>query len=311
MAPSEPQRTEILITGAYGLLGSRVVPFLARNVPNCRIVAIGRNERQVPDHDSKVKFVHGDLRDKQTWAGLPHSITHVVHLAAVIPWKVEERYKASLVIDNLLPIANLLEQSQRWPNLQQIIYSSSVSIYAPTNQWLNEDSPRGPTNLYGAAKLAGEDLLCSLEARDVSLVSLRFSSLYGYGQYEQTVLPIMVRRAQQKQELLVFADGTRTQDFLDCEDAAQAILLSFQKQARGNYNIGTGTPVSMTELARTVSRVFADQKARIIYQSEKVDGDPGLKLNISKARRELGYEPLVPLETGLEKLKQQMENIKE
>ncbi|HEY8188900.1 MAG TPA: NAD(P)-dependent oxidoreductase [Pyrinomonadaceae bacterium] len=313
MATSESHPPEILVTGAYGLLGSRVVPFLSDNTQNCKIIAVGRSERQAQADvsDSQVSFVHGDLRDKQTWARLPPTITHVVHLAAVIPWKAEERYEASLVIDNLLPIANLLERSQDWPNLQQIIYSSSVSVYAPTNHWLSEDSSKGPTNLYGAAKLAGEELLRTFDARNVRTVSLRFSSLYGYGQYEGTVLPIMARRARQKQDLLVFADGTRTQDFLHCEDAARAILLSFQKQARGNYNVGTGTPVTMSELAETVNRVFADGQSRIVYQSEKADSDPGIKLDVSKARRELNYEPLISLEHGLQMLKQEMKETPE
>jgi UDP-glucose 4-epimerase len=116
----------------------------------------------------------------------------------------------------------------------------------------------------------------------------------------------MVKRALQKQELLIFGDGTRTQDFLHCEDAAQAHLLSFQKQARGAYNVGTGTPVTMSELAQTVSRVFTEGKAPIVYQPEKGDGDPGLKLDITKARRELNYEPSIPLESGLQKLKQEL-----
>src|SRR5207248_4970691 len=105
-----------------------------------------------------------------------------------------EKLKACLVTDNLLPIAHLIESSQRWPNLRQIIYSSSVSVYAQTKEFLREDSLCQPTNLYGGAKLAGEELLGCVESRGVCTVSLRLSSLYSAGQYEGTVLPIMIRR---------------------------------------------------------------------------------------------------------------------
>ena len=293
----------ILVTGAYGLLGSRVVPCLAQNIPDSEVIAAGRTPNQLQAKVANVTGIFGDLRAEAFWASLPETITHVVHLAAVIPWQPKDRYQASLVTDNLLPLAHLIEQSQRWPNLQQIIYSSSVSVYAPTRQILTEESLKEPANLYGGSKLAGESLLHCPDARGILTTSLRFSSLYAHGQYEGTVLPIMVGRARQRQPLLIFGDGSRTQDFLHCEDAAHAILLSFQKQAHGVYNVGTGIPVSMAELAQTVSRVFAQGTAEIVVQPEKPDNDPGIKLDISKARRELDYHPAIHLEAGLEDLK--------
>jgi UDP-glucose 4-epimerase len=311
MESSASIRPVFLVTGAYGLLGRRVVPLLAEKIPGCRIIAVGRGEAKGDVQSPQVEVARGDLRDASLWAGLPRAITHVVHLAAVIPWKVEERDKASVVTDNLSPLANLIEHSRRWDDLRQIIYSSSVSVYTQTGQLLREDSPCHPATLYGASKLAGEKLLCSMEARGVRVVSLRLSSLYAHGQYEGTVLPVMINRARQKQELLVHGDGTRTQDFLHCDDAARAHLLSFEKQARGVYNVGSGTSVTMTELAQTVSRIFADAEARIVHQPEKSDGDAGLKLDISKARRELDYQPSIDLESGLRQLKREMESITE
>jgi UDP-glucose 4-epimerase len=199
----------------------------------------------------------------------------------------------------------LIEHSRRWPGLEQVIYSSSVSVYEPTGEWLDESSTTRPASLYGAAKLRGEELLAGMKG--IRIATLRFTSLYAHGQYKGTVLPIMVKRAQQRQDLLIFGDGTRTQDFLHCEDAAHAILLALQQDADGVYNIGIGTPVMMTELAETVSRVFANGESKIVYQPERADGDPGIKLDISKARRELNYEPRLSLECGLRRLKQEME----
>ena len=301
---------KILVTGAAGLLGSRLVPLLSRSVPECRIIVVARSE-DYRATDSQVEIVRGDLRDKELWLSLPETITGVIHLAAFIPWQVEQRHQAGVVSDNLLPMTHLVEYSQRWPNLRQVIYSSSVSVYSPSVDWLNESSPTQPASLYGAAKLSGEALLSSVNARDVRTVSLRFSSLYAGGQYQGTVLPIMVQRARQRQDLLIFGDGTRTQDYLHCEDAAQAILLAYQQAASGVYNIGSGSATTMTELAETISRVFSDGETRIVYQPERADGDLGIKLDVSKARRELNYMPLMGLEEGLRKLKQEMEDVSE
>ncbi len=300
------QPAVILVTGGHGLLGSRVLPLLAENNPGGEILVVARKEKQRADSSAQIRTIIADLRDENLWALLPTTITHVFHLAAVIPWKAEDKYKASVVTDNLLPTAYLIEHSQRWPRLAQVIYSSSVSVYAPTAQTLSEDSPKQPATLYGVAKLAGEQLLGCLETRNVRMVSLRLSSLYASGQYQGTVLPMMVKRAIQKQDLLIFGDGTRTQDFLHCEDAARAVLLAFQKQAHGAYNIGTGTAVNMTELAQAVNAIFANGESRLVYRPQNMENDHGIKLDISKARRELDFQPRLQLEEGLRHLQQEM-----
>jgi len=173
MESSAPFRPVILVTGAQGLLGTRLVPILARSLPGAEIIVVTRNEKQRRADSSQTTTIRGDLRDENLWAEIPVTITHVFHLASVIPWKAEDRYKASVDTDNLLPIANLIEHSRTWLNLKQIVYSSSVSVYAPTERFLHEDSPRRPANLYGASKLAGEELLLCMEARGVRTVSLR------------------------------------------------------------------------------------------------------------------------------------------
>lgn len=276
-----------------------------------QIMVVARNKSLRNVESSQITTLVGDLRDENLWAQIPKTISHVFHLAAMIPREANEKQKARVVIDNLQPLANLIEHSGRWPNLRQIIYSSSISIYAPTDKFLREDSPVQPANLYGASKLAGEDLLRCLETGGVPTVSLRLSSLYAHGQFEGTVLPMMVNRARQNQTITIFGDGSRTQDFLHCEDAARALLLCFEKEAQGVYNVGSGTPVTMTELAQTVSRVFSDGETKIAYEPAKADGDLGIKLDIAKARRELSYEPQVQLEQGLRILKEEIEDNKE
>jgi UDP-glucose 4-epimerase len=306
MEDSESQQPIILVTGASGLLGSRVVPCLLHNIPDCRILAAARNEKKVQTNNPRVEPVLGDLRDEQFWTNLPDGITHVVHLASVIPRRPEEKTRPELLRDNVLPLEHLREHSRRWPNLEQIIYSSSVSVYGPSPEFLVEESPKQPADMYGASKLAGEELLESFAARDVAAVSLRLSSLYAHGMFQGTVMPLMINRARQKQPLLLFGDGLRTQDFLHCDDAARAILLSFQKRGRGVYNVGAGIPTTMAELARVVSHVFTDDTGEIVFDRDRQDTDSGLKLDISKARRELNYEPLISLQKGLEQIKQEM-----
>jgi nucleoside-diphosphate-sugar epimerase len=297
----------LLVTGAFGFLGSCLGPILMERIDEGQILAVGRTPSNA--HwigSSKVQFIVGDLNDPKLWAALPKTITHVFHLAAVIPRAEEERKRASIAKDNLLPLLHLIEFSRAWPNLQQVIFSSTISVYAKTGLRLTEDSLKGPPDFYGASKLAGEHLLHCLESDGVRVVHLRYSSLYGYGQYQGTVLPVMVNKAIQGEEIPVYGEGKRTQDFLYVEDAAVAIVLAYEKQARGVFNIGSGISISMRTLAEMVSRIFANNMVKIIFSPDEGNLDPGFKVDISKAKRELNYDPSFKVKDGLLRLKREM-----
>ena len=296
-----------LVTGGHGFLASRLIPLLYKNILKCKIIVASRAKRdgewqKYPD----IVQLYGDMGDAKIWDEIPRTITHVFHLAAVIPRGSHDMNRAAIAEDNLLPLAHLIEKSQRWPNLKQAIFSSSISVYARTGALLNEDSPKIPIEIYGASKLAGEHLLSCLGSRGVQVVSLRYSSLYGYGQYQGTVLPVMVNSAIKKKEILVYGSGKRTQDFLYIDDAANANLLAYKKREKGAFNIGSGLSITMKELAESISWVFTNGKAKIVYLLEKEDHDLGFRLDISKAKRELDFQPLFQIKDGLKKLKDEM-----
>jgi nucleoside-diphosphate-sugar epimerase len=309
MTTSSQDRNVILVTGAAGFLGSNVVRTLLDRFPDSQIIATSRSESPELAVSDRISHIYGDLRESNTWETLPATITHVCHLAASIPWSESKKALADVMRDNLLPVENLARQFVRWPNLKQIIYSSSVSVYESTSELLTEDSPTQPASVYGQAKLAGEQCLGELNNKGVHTVSLRFSSIYGYGQYPKTVLPIMVARARDKQELRVFGDGKRTQDFIHRSDAARAIAVALEANARGVYNLGSGTATSMLELAQLANKVFAGGRSSILLVPDMVAKDPGIRLDITRAGSDLNYQPLIQLEAGLMFLKQEMETI--
>lgn len=297
-----------LITGGNGFLASSFIDILHSRQPGHQIIVTGRKEFQdKPPKVPGICHVTGDLREKRIWADLPRTITHVFHMAAAIPWRCEDRNKAAIAEENLLPIAHMIECSQKWPSLRQVIFSSSVSVYAKSLQPLTEESAKSPADIYGASKLAGEDLLQCLSSRDVLVSALRYSSIYGNGQYQGTVLPAMMNMALQNNEIHIYATGERTQDFVHVFDAANANWLAYSKRAQGAYNIGSGIAVSMNNLAQAIRRIFTNNAARLISLETEGHQDPGLKLDITKASRELGYQPEISLEMGLELMKQGIE----
>jgi UDP-glucose 4-epimerase len=291
----------LLVTGTFGTLASRVLRRLAEERPG-RIITVGRLANRRLAVPSGVEFVDGDLRDGTLWAHLPNTITHVFHLAAAIPWQRERKTDAAVILDNLTPLSHLLERSYAWTRLRQIIFASSVAVYGWSAEILYENAPKQPADLYGAAKLAAEDLLLAAAARGIAVASLRYSSLVGHGQYPGTVIPAMVRAARQEQRICVFGAGSRSQDFLHYDDAAEAALLAYRCAAAGAFNIAAGKSITMTQLAELIREVCSSGTAAIEHRRDLPEGDPGFRVDISKAVRELGYRPRFDLRFGLAEL---------
>lgn len=289
----------IVVTGAAGFLGSRVVPLVHRRAPRARVIAIVRR-RAAGRSSAGVELVAGDLRARDVWERLPRTVTHVIHLAAAIPWS-RPLDAHDVVRDNLAPIAHLMNVSKKWTALRRVVYGSSVSVYGRSRARLRESSPVRPDAPYGAAKLAGEMLLGVLRRRGVAVASLRFSSLYGTGQYQGTVLPLLADRARRGLALDVF-NGERVQDFLHVDDAASATWLACRGRANGVFNVGTGRSTSMSALARVVRRTFDPDGLSRIVERRGASDDAGVRVSIARARRMLGFRPSVRLIDGLERL---------
>lgn len=264
---------KILITGASGFLGRQVAKIFKKKYPKVKLVCVSRK--------------NGDLKNKVFWSALPKDFTVIIHLAAFIDWHNTENPKKVLK-ENLLPIKNLISFARKNPNLSQIIYSSSVSIYQPIHA-------------YGRAKLEGEKELQKLASPNLKITCLRFSSLYGPGQYAKTVLPVMMTHALLFQKITIFGKGRRVQDFLNVKDAAKAIVLAYQNKPNSAFDVGYGQSYSMKNLAKTIISVVKNN-TKIVFNTQKSEGQSGHKIRNEKAREFLKFYPKINLKQGLREI---------
>lgn len=298
-----------LVTGAGGFLGTHFLSYLAKALPEAKVFAIVRKASGIGAClKGKVQVIEGDLCSAESWKKLPLTITHVFHLAAKIPYSFDSISQGAVMPGNLLPVLQLMKAAQKWEHLKQVVYSSSISVYGAGPAVIRENTPKRPRGLYGFAKEMGEEVLATLRCLGVAVACVRFSSLYGPGQYPGTVLPMMVRAAIEKREIEVYGKGRRVQDFLFCEDAARSLFLVYRKGAEGIFNIGSGLPTSMKTLARTINRICTGGRAKIYFLLSKSEGERGSRMDIRKAQKQLGFYPQISLEEGLRRLKKQKEN---
>jgi len=190
-------------------------------------------------------------------------------------------------------------------DVERIVYASTAAVYGDQQRLpAPEDSPTEPLSWYGATRLAGEALARGLaRERGLDLVLLRFFNVYGPGQWNRGnpgVVHAMLVDALTRGLVRVEGDGVQTRDFVHAADAVRAAEAAL-KAPPGTYNIATGRETSILELAETIAEIHGEPLTLVWAQPRPGDisrsaGDP------SRARRLMGWEPLIPLREGLKRL---------
>lgn len=170
---------KILITGAFGLVGSDLVPALQKKFDKGNVFALG-NKTIPPDFDGNL--VKGDVRDKSSLEKIikKHKITDVYHLAGLL--SVGGEKDPDLAWDvNINGLRNVLELARIYKF--KVFWPSSIAAFGPTTPKLNtpQHTSLEPTTIYGVTKVTGE-LLCQyyFNRWGVDARSLRYPGLIGY-----------------------------------------------------------------------------------------------------------------------------------
>lgn len=181
-----------------------------------------------------------------------------------------------------------------------LIYASSCSIYGPSGPipW-KEENAAFPDNYYSISKLVGEILFYQKNQKGLPLTILRINAPYGANTKRKTVINVFIENALKGKDLTLFGSGNEQQDFVYVLDVARAFLIAYLKKNYGIYNIASGKTVTLKELASKIINL-TDSSSKIIISGESNTQEIlQVKIDISKARNELGFLPKYSLEYGL------------
>ncbi len=229
--------------------------------------------------------------------------------------QANNQQRADFIYQNLVLEANLIHGAHR-AGTQRLMFLGSSCIYPrDCPQPIREDylltGPLEPTNEpYAIAKIAGIKLCDAYNAQyGRQYVSVMPTNLYGpndnYDLSTSHVLPALIRKAHEARlrgdaEYVVWGSGEPRREFLYVDDLADACVhLMTQGYDGPLVNIGTGTDVTIRELAQTVMDVVGFQ-GRIVFDRSKPDGTPRKLLDVSRATG-LGWQAQVPLRQGIAK----------
>ncbi len=228
-------------------------------------------------------------------------------------------YPADFLLDNLKIQQNVIECAWRLGSRRLLFLGSSCIYPKLADQPIREEAllggPLEPTNeWYAIAKITGIQLCRALrQQHGFDAISLMPTNLYGPGDnYHPTnshVLPGLIRRFQEAreagaEEVVCWGSGRPRREFLHVDDLAAAALFCLQHwqpgpEERQYINVGTGTDVSIQELATMVAEAVGF-RGRISWDTSKPDGTPRKLLDVSRLAA-LGWRSAIPLQEGLQR----------
>ncbi len=180
-----------------------------------------------------------------------------------------------------------------------LAYLSSVQVYGrPVRLPVDEDHPTEPLTVYGVAKLCAEQYLAiACGARATAFAALRPAYIYGPGQHSGNVIPRFLEALRGGQPPVVHGPGDDLRDDVHVDDVARAVELSLDRRAQGVFNVASGRPHTLREVAEAACRVAGGGlRPRHV---ETPSGWIGRAFSVDRAREELGFLAAIPLEEGL------------
>ncbi len=249
------------------------------------------------------RFIEGDLRTIDLPALIAgENIRYIFHnagQAGVRPsWG---QHFEEYVSRNILATQALLEAC-READLARLVFASSSSVYGDAEKFpTSEDELPRPVSPYGVTKLAAEHL-CLLYAKQFHLpvVALRYFSVYGPRQRPDMAFRIFIRALLCGEPLRILGDGEQTREFTYVSDIVEANLLAARApEARGRvYNIGGGSRVTVNATVDLLRELTGIQP-RVEYKPRAPGDHRNGAADITRAQRDLNYQPRVSLAEGL------------
>jgi len=304
--------SEILVSGGAGFIGSHIVDrlldegFKVRVLDNLSTGDV-TNLAQYQNKKS-FQFIEGDIRNFDLVKRTVKGVDAVFHEAALV--SVSRSVENPLLSNeiNVTGTVNLLNACVD-AHVKRFVLASSCAVYGDTETLPNHENlaPK-PLSPYAADKLAAETYAKVFHnVYGLETVSLRYFNVYGprqkYGPYSG-VISILINRLLENKPPIIYGDGEQTRDFINVKDVVEANMLALSKgEAVGEVlNISTGEATTINKLTETIQKIMGKTSLKPVHAEPRPGDIKHSYGDITKARKNLEYEPKVQLERGLSEL---------
>ena len=317
-----------LVTGAAGCVGSNVATALKRR--GAGVVGLDnvndyyprglKRSRMGKLSEIGVHVVEADLNDAVTVRKILETceVTTVVHLAAQAGVRYAVKNPGAYVHSNVAGFVTLMEEIVHMKRMPKVIFASSSSVYGLNTKvpFSETDVTDSPASLYAATKKADELLAHTYNhIHGVALTALRFFTVYGpYGRPDMAYFSF-ANNIMQDKPIKIFKGpdgGELARDFTYIDDVVRGTIAACDtseksgKNSDGSkppfrvYNLGNTKPVTVSDFVSSLEKALGKTAKRNYVPMPKTGDVPFTHADISAAKRDLGYNPTVGLDEGLQ-----------
>ena len=286
-----------LITGGEGFIGRNIKQYLHKN--NCNALTLDIQGK--PDYMISVT-------DFPSLKDVDEEFDGIFHLAATTsPPQFEDDPIGGFQV-NANGTLNILEFAKR-KKIRRVVLASSSATYGNSVIISREDIiPQTYSNLYPITKIVDEYLARYYSVRkEVECIPLRYFNTYGIGENSKAQYASVVWRfitdLHNANTPVIFGNGEQSRDFIYVEDTAKASVLAMERGIPGeSYNIGTGTTTNFNDIYRMVAEEMHSEVQAEHIPNPLKNYQYFTQADITKARKDLGFDPEFDLRSGIRKM---------
>ena len=292
---------KVLVTGGNGMIGRQLVKLLLER--GAKVYVADLNKADLPEEVVHLKI---DLRQFNDCVSACEGMDYVFNLVGI---KCSPKVTMEQPFDIMGPMmqfnTNMIEAALTTPSVKWFLYTSTVGVYTPAEIFYEDDVWNGypsRNDWYGGwAKRMGE-LQCEAYEKqhgEGKCSIVRPANVYGpYDNFDpknSMVVPSLIRKAYENDIIEVWGDGSSIRDFIHAKDVALGMLFAVENKITKPLNLGSGTGVTIKQLADTVANYF---NKPIQWLTDKPAGDAKRIFSMERAN-EYGFYPSVSLEDGV------------
>lgn len=323
----------ILVTGGAGFIGSNFVPYFVESNPDYHLVNLDAltyagnldNVKEVETHP-RYTFVKGDICDSNFIKELfdKFQFHDVIHFAAESHVDNSISGPEAFIKTNVLGTFNLLDTARKlWmaaPNQYHEEFKNARFHHVSTDEvygtlgetgLFEETTPYAPNSPYSASK-AGSDLIVRsyFHTYGMNVVTTNCSNNYGPKQHDEKLIPTIIRKALQGENIPIYGDGKNVRDWLYVLDHCKGIELAFKKGIAGEtYNIGGRNERNNLYIVDAVCTILNELKPKatgkyqdqITFVTDRPGHDLRYAIDATKIETELGWKADENFESGIKK----------
>ena len=300
---------KILVTGGAGFIGSEFVRQAVKS--GIYIVVVDKltyagDLLRLKEVEEKIRFYKADISNKE----FIEYIFKAEKPDTVVHWAAESHVDRSILdpspfIDANVKGTSVLLDTAKNNNVKLFINIATDEVYGELGEsgQFYEATPLNPNSPYSVSKTAADMLGRSYyRTYGFPVITLRPSNNYGWWQYPEKLIPVVILKALNNEPIPVYGQGLNIREWLFVSDCADAVFSIISKGKPGEiYNIGSGQEKRNIEVVKAILAILKKPESLITYVKDRPGHDFRYSLNTYKIEKEIGWKAKIHFEEGIEK----------